>query len=545
MICKIINILILTNMCILYNIFSFDYLKNKIKNLIYKSDIIVIKFIQWLSMRPDLINNNLKNIFADFKDKFPPHPFKTTNDIIFKSFGKEIWELFDEFPKDSIASGSIAQVYKCKYINDPKYYAIKVKHPNIDNCIKDYKKFITFCLSFARYVGNININVDIMEFYKGIIEQTDFNNEADNSRRFYQIFSGSNVIVPKVHYNDENIIVYEFIESTKFDDYKYYNDYEKQKNKAIDFVASMYAPILLGNEFHADIHDGNWGITYDDKIVLYDYGFIRSLNRDLLIKILKASAVYDSYTTIFTLLSSDIVNFSKNLDKIKKYKFDKIILSRYCSDNLKTINTFINIFYDMKIKLNPSILNFVINSMVVETYVLDYKLDSNNNSDKIKNEVFSNLLNGSERIFKGDKGDQLIEIYSSIITHIDTYMFIQKEIHKLVEKLKIHNIEIIPIMENIIVALINTILIHSKLKSNNIIDILVYLESKIDRIELHDKIKKLIDIFNTYNKSMYLLLKLQHNLLIDIENINMDDVCDDEPSFVLFLSAMSRFMVDL
>ena len=43
---------------------------------------------------------------------------------------------------DKISSGSIGQVYKVRGINDNKYYAMKVVHPNILNQLDFIKRII-------------------------------------------------------------------------------------------------------------------------------------------------------------------------------------------------------------------------------------------------------------------------------------------------------------------------------------------------------------------------------------------------------------------
>ena len=125
--------------------------KSLIKRIIKNSDITITKFIQWLSMRPDIINNRLFSIFTDYKNNCSTHPFSHTEKILHDT--KLTLDKFDYINDIPIASGSIAQVYKGRMkkenFNSIEMLdvAIKVKHPNIDNSIKNYDIFIKVLLN--------------------------------------------------------------------------------------------------------------------------------------------------------------------------------------------------------------------------------------------------------------------------------------------------------------------------------------------------------------------------------------------------------------
>lgn len=518
--------------------------KSLIKFIIKNSDITITKFIQWLSMRPDLINNRLHSIFCDYKNNCNIHKFKFTEKIINNRIGK-IEEIFEYFDKIPIASGSIAQVYRGKLRNRDLEVAIKVKHPDIDNSIKNYDIFINLLLKITKNIFNLNINVDIMEFYKGIMEQIDFISESENAILLKTSYTDSNIIIPDVIMAYNDIIVYEYIDSYDFDTYCVISrDNDRNKDIAKKFIASMYVPIYLNNIFHADIHDKNWGINIENKIVLYDFGFMREIDSNLLLKVLKVTSIYDPFSILFTLLIAEQHSFDINLEKISKYKMTSIKLSKYCSENYKMINTFINLFYDMNIKVCPSLLNFIVNSIIVEKYVIEYNLEDREKDGIITRKDFiNNLIDGTKSIYNNNTKNYniIVNKYIEILNFIENYEYIKKKILHISDELRKY-VDISELMVNVIVSLINTILIHSSIFPTDIIDIMNYVEKKVHEPELHSRINKLGELFRKYDKNVYLLLKLQKNLLERAERYEIpEDILDDITIYNNFLTNIDEF----
>ncbi len=63
----------------------------------------------------------------------PPHAWKHTEEAIKKMYGvdriEDVFEVCDQKP---IGSGSIAQVYKAKFVGADGWYAVKVRHPGVE-----------------------------------------------------------------------------------------------------------------------------------------------------------------------------------------------------------------------------------------------------------------------------------------------------------------------------------------------------------------------------------------------------------------------------
>ena len=73
-----------------------------------------IKWGQWAATRRDLFPPDLCQELEHLHACAPVHALALTQDAIQGAFGAAYDELFDEFPAEPIASGSIGQVYRAR-----------------------------------------------------------------------------------------------------------------------------------------------------------------------------------------------------------------------------------------------------------------------------------------------------------------------------------------------------------------------------------------------------------------------------------------------
>lgn len=97
----------------------------------------LIKFGQWMSMRPDHFPPDLCVCLAHLRDAVPAHEFDHTRATFREAFGCEIEAIFDRFDTEPVASGSVAQVYHAKLRDEYALatgatdVAVKVRHPHV------------------------------------------------------------------------------------------------------------------------------------------------------------------------------------------------------------------------------------------------------------------------------------------------------------------------------------------------------------------------------------------------------------------------------
>lgn len=154
-----------------------------------------IKFIQWLSTRPDMIPAHICARLSRFQAKCNAHSFKDTLRILHRSVNVE--ETFSYINPTPIASGSIGQVYEATLRSplgrffDSKV-ALKVVHPGISKLVKADLKILSGIKSVFMhlpFLNSIPMEEAFAAFKQQMLNHLDLRREAINLCKFNVNFS--------------------------------------------------------------------------------------------------------------------------------------------------------------------------------------------------------------------------------------------------------------------------------------------------------------------------------------------------------------------
>lgn len=265
---------LLLSTLIRYNIYNDRLLKVLMKN-IYKCGVIPVKMVQWGLPYMKLININkdIIDILENTYDRCPIHNIDYTRQIYKEDYYNDIDDDYDII--DIVGSGSIAQVYKIKDRRTGQLLAMKVKHPtaiNDFNNVKFYLKIIFTILPFNKFIP-----ISLYDFLSQFEEQLNFINESNNLIKFYELYENNSLYkIPKLYKFSKNIIIMEHVAGKSLDTFK---DNNIQHYKYHIYIYIFTNNNLFINDFnHGDLHNYNWKITEDNKVVIYDFGLCWKLN---------------------------------------------------------------------------------------------------------------------------------------------------------------------------------------------------------------------------------------------------------------------------
>jgi len=380
-----------------------------LKDIIFQSGSLYIKFLQWYisKLKSNVINNDnpdtiitikFINYFEDIFEQCPYHSLEHTK-TIFKEvmYGIELEDYIDISTFKTIASGSIGQVYYGKRKRDGVEVAIKVKHPTIDTDLENQYELLTVLryiqsIHYFKFKYNLIFNID--DFLEDINLQCDFNNEANNVKKFIENFKESSnyIIFPKILFQSNDLLISEYIEGKSIESL---SDMAKFKT-SLNFICFFKQMLFIDNFIHGDLHCKNWKVNYNEntkitQMIIYDCGIcFENSNIKLSTDFWFALINYDIDKLIIVLKEFLQINNDLNIPYFTLNKFDEdvtYIFKNIIDDNNHMgtsliMNILLDIFRNNNLIIHKFLLNFTIFICVIEDYMKSNNLISktiNNN----------------------------------------------------------------------------------------------------------------------------------------------------------------------
>lgn len=155
---------------------------------------IFVKFGQILSTRRDLLPDDIAIELAKLQDQVTPFDNDIAYQIIEKSLGHPLPEIFTEFSDAPFASASIAQVHAAT-LHNGKQVIVKVLRPNIKPVIqRDIGLLYIIADKVERYWSagkNLRPKAVVAEFEKSLLDELDLMREAANASQLRRNFLNS------------------------------------------------------------------------------------------------------------------------------------------------------------------------------------------------------------------------------------------------------------------------------------------------------------------------------------------------------------------
>jgi ubiquinone biosynthesis protein len=296
---------------------------------------IFVKFGQLLTARPDILPPGLIEELKHLRDQVKAVPFADIQPLLEEELGGRIEQHFEEFNKEAVAAGSIAQIYRARLRAGGVWAAIKVQRPDIRPIVEIDLEFIAWFAralheAFTEY-RSYDLPAVMEETRAGLMREMDFTIEASNS----EIFNSLNpfperVFAPRIHrqFTTSRLLVTDWI--TGWPPEKAPLSEEVKRGLAIAGGNSVFHQIVISGFFHADPHGGNILITPDHRICLLDWGLVGQLARSMryfLADLLSAIALQDAAKIVSVV--SRLSRSNRFIDAIEMEKQVTMILRKY------------------------------------------------------------------------------------------------------------------------------------------------------------------------------------------------------------------------
>jgi ubiquinone biosynthesis protein len=240
-----------------------------------------IKVGQIMSTRPDLLPPHVIQALEQLQDQVGPFAWEHVERTLREDFGAPVDELYASFERTPIASASVAQVHRAA-LHGGRVVAVKVRRPALE-------KIVQFDLAVMRAVARVmtlspSIRLlapveQLEEFGRGIHQQLDFRIEAQNNRRFHELFKGDpDIVFPALvdALSSERVLTMEFIEGEKILRFAA-TPHDPSRLARLGF-RTLLQMVFKDGFVHADLHPGNLLITPAGKLAILDLGLVGELD---------------------------------------------------------------------------------------------------------------------------------------------------------------------------------------------------------------------------------------------------------------------------
>ena len=346
---------------------------------------VCIKFCQWITPILDTLYNERDKhppwltTLETFYENCPDHSIEHTLNQYKQDFGSSFSDTYELL--NIIGSGSIGQVYKIKHKFTNDIFAMKVLHPNVRYDMRVFKYICQILLKIP-YTHNIIYNVlpyDIPAFIDLFEEQLDMINEANNlSLMSYHYKDNQLIQIPSLIKCSTNILLMSYEEGETIDDIDI-SEYEQMK---LVNILSLFAKhnFEIINFNHGDVHKGNWKVTHENKLIIYDFGFCFSLHNLNIAKLVSESftdSTKDDYSKLIKLFTELLNNSSSTMiDSINTYMQNN--LSDTIVDPQFTFIAICNIAKMNHTLINPISIQTILIYLQIYKYLSKYGLNNVN-----------------------------------------------------------------------------------------------------------------------------------------------------------------------
>lgn len=354
----------------------------KLRTLFEDLGPVFVKFGQLLSTRRDIFSENIIIELEKLQDDVKEEDFENIKEVFYGEFSKDIYDVFDEFEKKPLASGSIAQTHLAiiKVGSFERKVVVKVQRKDLEKNVKEDLKIMKDLYKKLEIklegIKSFNIGEIVEEFALSLNKEIDFEVEKNNIKKYKKLnVQKKDLLCPDVYdsYSSKKVLTMEYIEGESIR-----SVYEKRsdirKDLAEKIIGAYVNQMFTYGYFHADPHPGNIFVDENLNIYLLDFGIVGNLSENYRYQIMKIflGASFNEVKLITDAIigmgllefdSKKIGDFEKRIQKLlDKY----MVMSLNQMKLADLIRDFYTLLVDYSIKIPSELTNFGKTVLILE-----------------------------------------------------------------------------------------------------------------------------------------------------------------------------------
>ena len=238
-----------------------------------------IKLGQMLSLRPDIVGDDMANELSKLQARVPADPPGVGQATVEAQLGQPVSELFGSFDAEPFASGSVAQVHRAA-LTDGTPVAVKVVHAGAADTVREDIELMRGIAEFLEErdpeVAQLRPTVVVSEFSAMMEAAIDLRQELSNLQRFRANFAEEPDVVIPAPYPDlsgQNVLTMAMISGSPFSDRASVEAAGWGVEDLVNRAANVYLEMIFRDGlYHADPHPGNFLLPDGDHVAILDFG---------------------------------------------------------------------------------------------------------------------------------------------------------------------------------------------------------------------------------------------------------------------------------
>ena len=238
-----------------------------------------IKFGQMLSLRPDVVGEELARELTQLQATVPADPPGVAQELVERELGASVSDLYAAFDPDPMASGSVAQVHRAT-LHDGTAVVVKVLHDGVEHRVREDLKLMETIAAYLERedpaFAQLRPTVMVAEFSQMMRDAVDLSQELSNLERFSLNFADEPDVLfptPFRELSRRRVLTMSMISGAPFTDRASVEatgwDVEALVHRAADVYLEM---IFRDSLYHADPHPGNFLFPDGSHLAILDCG---------------------------------------------------------------------------------------------------------------------------------------------------------------------------------------------------------------------------------------------------------------------------------
>lgn len=229
---------------------------------------------QYRDLLPPQLIEQLERLQRDAQ----PRPFDEMHAVLDAAWGADEWNAVATIEHEAAAAASIGQVHRAR-LADGRAVVVKIRYPEVAASIDADVANLGRVLKWSRLlpVDSERLDAVLGEVRDRLKEETDYTTELANLQAMRGLaLPGFVLPAPVVELCTESVLVMKEVASTTFQSLR---DTDQATRDAVgeQIVANLARQLFEHRLLHADPHPGNYGITEDGEVALYDFGCLKRI----------------------------------------------------------------------------------------------------------------------------------------------------------------------------------------------------------------------------------------------------------------------------